>query len=60
MENRGIEKIKTVAYGLGLPKVNFRQWKHRGRIPDDWKIKIFTATNGAISLSEMDSIFKEK
>ena len=46
--------IQRIALDLGASNVSTRLWLHRGRIPSNWKLRIFEATNGAISLSQMD------
>lgn len=57
MTNRTIPEKWTAiaehAERMGAGKWQIQKWRQRG-VPHKWKIKIFEASNGAISFADMD------
>lgn len=54
------KRIKEKAIELGAKDADWRKWKFRGRIPQQWRERLFRETSGAISFRDMDVAFEEK
>lgn len=54
------ENIRSKAIEIGFKPNALDQWKFRGEIPKHAQIKIFKATNGAISFECMASFGRSK